>query len=140
MVDVEDVQVQGFVLEEDKIDDALFDYIDNYPEGNNNKDDDDDQGLSGLLIVNLSLQQKTEDFLNDEINEQEEDHQQESSSSGKQHVDHYEFKYAQEADKYDEVIVEEASDSSDEETNFHYSCVDDTFPSLAEIFKDQKED
>ncbi|KAF5796330.1 hypothetical protein HanRHA438_Chr08g0362371 [Helianthus annuus] len=142
--------------EEEKIDDELFDYIDNYPEGNN---DDDDQGSSGLLIVNPSVQQKIEDFLNDEINEQEEDHQQESSSSGKQHVDQvfltqptviylharyegelevpgsraemldelglddgkfkfdiedeipsspereYEFKYAQEADKYNEVFI-----------------------------------
>ncbi|MFS7962433.1 hypothetical protein Hanom_Chr08g00726571 [Helianthus anomalus] len=52
----------------------------------------------------------------------------------------YEFKYAQEADKYDDVIVEEASDSSDEETDFHYSGVDETFPSLAEMFKDQNED
>ncbi|MFS7935631.1 hypothetical protein Hanom_Chr05g00405841 [Helianthus anomalus] len=122
------------------------------------------------------------------------DHQQESSSSGKQHVDQvfltqptviylharyegelevptsreeileelglddgkfmfdiedeiplspereYEFKYAQEADKYDEVIVEESSDSSDEEIDFHYSGVDDTFPSLAKMFKDQNED
>ncbi|MFS7976568.1 hypothetical protein Hanom_Chr10g00893981 [Helianthus anomalus] len=52
----------------------------------------------------------------------------------------YEFMYAQEADKYDEVIVEEASDSSDEETNFHYSGVDDMFPSLAKMFKDHNED
>ncbi|MFS7899816.1 hypothetical protein Hanom_Chr00s079776g01793301 [Helianthus anomalus] len=183
MVDVEDVQTQGFVLvgesspslnyddiirrvlveqrrrkaeepeklllklkeeemvieeeeEEDNIDDDLYEYIDSFPEGN---EDDDDQGLSGLLIVNPYVQQKIEDFMNEEINEQEEDHQQEFSSSGKQHVDQ-EFKYAQEADKYDEVIVEEASDSSDEETNFHYSGVDDTFPSLIEMFKDQNED
>ncbi|MFS7918205.1 hypothetical protein Hanom_Chr03g00198091 [Helianthus anomalus] len=161
------------------------------PEGNN---DDDDQGSSGLLIVNPSVQQKIEDFLNDEINEQEEDQHQESSSSGKQHANQvfltqptviylharykgelevprsraemleelglddgkfkfdiedeippspereYEFKYAQEADQYNEVIVEEASDSSDEETDFHYSGVDETFPSLAKIFNDQNED
>ncbi|MFS7990828.1 hypothetical protein Hanom_Chr11g01063491 [Helianthus anomalus] len=122
--------------------------------------------------------------MNDEINEQE-DHQQESSSSGKQHADHvfltqptviylharfegeievprsradmleelglddgkfkfdiedeipsspereYEFKYAQEADKYNEVLVEDGSDSSDDETLFHYAGVDNTFPSLA---------
>ncbi|KAJ0623234.1 hypothetical protein HanIR_Chr01g0029561 [Helianthus annuus] len=177
--------------EEEKIDDELFDYIDNNPEGN---DDDDDQGSSGLLIVNPSVQQKIEDFLNDEINEQEEDHQQESSSSGKQHIDQVfltqptviylharyegelevprsraemleelgldngkfkfdiedeippsperecEFVYSQEADKYNEVLVEEASDSSDEETDFHYSGIDETFPSLAEMFKDQNED
>ncbi|MFS8007794.1 hypothetical protein Hanom_Chr14g01265211 [Helianthus anomalus] len=141
--------------EEEKIDDDLFEHIDNYPEGN--EDDDDDQGSSGLLIVNPSVQQRIEDFMNDEINEQEEDHQQESSSSGKQHADQievprsraeileelglddgkfkfdiqdeipsspekeYEFKYVQEADKYNDVNVEEASDSSDEETVFHYA-------------------
>ncbi|KAJ0475758.1 hypothetical protein HanHA300_Chr13g0469291 [Helianthus annuus] len=177
--------------EEEKIDDDLFNYIDNYPEGN---EDDDDQGSSGLLIVNPYVQQKIEDFMNDEINEQEEDHQQESSSSGKQHADQvfltqptviylharfegelevprsraemleelglddgkfkfdiedeipsspekeYEFKYAQEADKYNDVLVEEASDSSDEETDFHYAGVDETFPLLAKMFKDQNED
>ncbi|MFS7919873.1 hypothetical protein Hanom_Chr03g00217731 [Helianthus anomalus] len=115
--------------------------------------------------------------MNDKINEQEEDQHQESSSSGKQHVNQvfltqptviylharyegelevsssraemleelglddgkfkfdiedeiprspereYEFKYAQDVDKYDEVIVEEAFDSSNEETDFHYSCI-----------------
>ncbi|KAF5787343.1 hypothetical protein HanXRQr2_Chr10g0451661 [Helianthus annuus] len=178
--------------EEEKIHDDLFEYIDNYPE--ENEDDDNDQGSSSLLIVNPSVQQRIEDFMNDEINEQEEDQHQESSSSGKQHADQvfltqptviylhakfegeievprsraemleelglddgkfkfdiedeipsspeweYEFKYAQEADKYNEVLVEDASDSSDEETNFHYSGVDETFPSLAEMFKDQNED
>ncbi|MFS7960815.1 hypothetical protein Hanom_Chr08g00707451 [Helianthus anomalus] len=37
--------------------------------------------------MNPSVQQKIEDFMNDEINEQEEDQHQESSSSGKQHAD-----------------------------------------------------
>ncbi|MFS7888910.1 hypothetical protein Hanom_Chr00s000002g01600571 [Helianthus anomalus] len=34
----------------------------------------------------------------------------------------------------------DASDSSDEETDFHYSGVDETFPSLAKMFKDRNED
>ncbi|MFS7929142.1 hypothetical protein Hanom_Chr04g00329021 [Helianthus anomalus] len=55
-------------------------------------------------------------------------------------VKEYEFVYTQEGDKYDEVIVEEASDSSVRETDFHYSGVDETFPSFAEMFKDQNED
>ncbi|MFS7967989.1 hypothetical protein Hanom_Chr09g00792261 [Helianthus anomalus] len=156
---------------------------------------DDDQGSTGLLIVNPSVQQKIDDFLNDEINEQEEDHHQESSSSSrKKHANQvfltqptviylnapvegeievprsraemleelglddekfkfdiedeipsspekeYEFKFAHEADNYNDVIVEEGSDSSDEETVFHYSGVDETFPSLAEMFKEQNED
>ncbi|MFS7950724.1 putative transcription factor bZIP family [Helianthus anomalus] len=52
----------------------------------------------------------------------------------------YEFLYAKEADKYNDVIVEDASDSSDEETDFHHSGVDETFPSFAEMFKDRNED
>ncbi|MFS8002908.1 hypothetical protein Hanom_Chr13g01207591 [Helianthus anomalus] len=52
----------------------------------------------------------------------------------------YEFKYAQEADKYNGVLVKEASDLSDEEMVFHYDGVDETFPSLAEMFKEQNED
>ncbi|MFS7905296.1 hypothetical protein Hanom_Chr01g00046031 [Helianthus anomalus] len=48
----------------------------------------------------------------------------------------YESVYVAEADKYDEVLVEDASDSSDEETDFHYSGIDESFPSLAEMFKD----
>ncbi|MFS8017576.1 hypothetical protein Hanom_Chr15g01382021 [Helianthus anomalus] len=47
---------------------------------------------------------------------------------------------SEELDKYNDVIVEEASDSSDEETDFHYAGVDETFPSLAEMFKGQNED
>ncbi|MFS7968594.1 hypothetical protein Hanom_Chr09g00799401 [Helianthus anomalus] len=54
--------------------------------------------------------------------------------------DVFDPRYAHEADHYDDVIVEDASDSSDEETDFHYSGVDETFPSFAEMFKDQNED
>ncbi|MFS7953983.1 hypothetical protein Hanom_Chr07g00625011 [Helianthus anomalus] len=158
------------------------------------KRDDDDQGTTGLLIVNPNVEQRIEDFLNDEINEQEDDDHQEASTSGNQHVDQvyltqptiiflnahfdgevevprsraemleefglddgkfkfdiedeipqspkkeYEFVYAAEAYKYDEEIVEDASNPSDEETNFHYSGVDETFPSFAEMFKDRNED
>ncbi|MFS7954368.1 hypothetical protein Hanom_Chr07g00629471 [Helianthus anomalus] len=188
------------VEEEEKEDEELedvLDVIDNYdPSWDDliDKDDDDDQGSTGLLIVNPSVQQKIDDFMNDEINEQEEDQQQESSSSGKKHADQvfltqptviylnapvegeievprsrakmleelglddrkfkfdiedeihsspekeYEFKYAHEVDKYNDVIVEEGSDSSDEETVFQYSGVDETFPSLDEMFKEQNED
>ncbi|KAJ0634070.1 hypothetical protein HanLR1_Chr17g0684021 [Helianthus annuus] len=52
----------------------------------------------------------------------------------------FEFSYAHEADHYNDVIVEDASDSSDEETDFHYSGIDETFPSLTEMFKDRNED
>ncbi|MFS7936746.1 hypothetical protein Hanom_Chr05g00419391 [Helianthus anomalus] len=51
------------------------------------KDDNDDQGASGLLIMNPNVEQRIEDFLNDEINEQADDQHQEASSSGKQQVD-----------------------------------------------------
>ncbi|XP_021995588.1 FK506-binding protein 3-like [Helianthus annuus] len=52
----------------------------------------------------------------------------------------FEFSYAHEADHYNDVIVEDASDSSDEETDFHYSGIDEIFPSLTEMFKDRNED
>ncbi|MFS7918523.1 hypothetical protein Hanom_Chr03g00202181 [Helianthus anomalus] len=163
---------------EEEVDEELkdvLDAVDNYdPSWDDfiDKEDDDDQGSTGLLIVNPSVQQKIDDFMNDEINEQEEDHHQESSSSGKKHADQvfltqptviylnapfegelevprsradmleelglddgkfkfdiedeipsspekeYEFKYAHEADNYNDVIVEEGSDSSDEDKFF----------------------
>ncbi|KAM0061166.1 hypothetical protein Hdeb2414_s0004g00132761 [Helianthus debilis subsp. tardiflorus] len=81
---------EEIVEEEEEKEDEEIDFwmneIDNY-NPLNDKDDDEDQGSSGLLIVNPSVQQKIEDFMNDEINEQEEDHHQESSSLGKQHAD-----------------------------------------------------
>ncbi|MFS7921692.1 hypothetical protein Hanom_Chr03g00239921 [Helianthus anomalus] len=51
--------------------------------------------------------------------------------------DIFEPRYAYEADHYDDVIIEDASDTSDEETDFHYSGIDETFPSFAEMFKDR---
>ncbi|MFS8003053.1 hypothetical protein Hanom_Chr13g01209351 [Helianthus anomalus] len=52
----------------------------------------------------------------------------------------YEFKFAHEADNFDHVEVEECSDISEEDTMFHYSGIDETFPTLAEMFKEQNED
>ncbi|XP_021984699.1 probable DNA-directed RNA polymerase subunit delta [Helianthus annuus] len=106
-----------------------------------NDDDDDDQGASWLLVENPNVQQRIEELLNDEINEQEDDLHHEASTSelglkdGKFKFDiedeiprspakEFEFRYAHEADHYNDVIVEDASDSSDEETDFHYSGID----------------
>ncbi|MFS7945313.1 hypothetical protein Hanom_Chr06g00522821 [Helianthus anomalus] len=52
----------------------------------------------------------------------------------------YTFKFANEADYFKDVIIEEGSDISDEDTPFHYSGVDDTFPTFAEMFKTHNED
>ncbi|KAJ0441981.1 hypothetical protein HanPSC8_Chr16g0709081 [Helianthus annuus] len=52
----------------------------------------------------------------------------------------YKFKYANEADNFDHVKIEEGSDTSEEDTPFHYSGVDESFPTLAEMFKEQNED
>ncbi|MFS7945829.1 hypothetical protein Hanom_Chr06g00528731 [Helianthus anomalus] len=52
----------------------------------------------------------------------------------------YTFKFANEADNFKDVIIEEGSDISDEDTRFHYSGADDTFPTFAEMFKTHKED
>ncbi|MFS8019581.1 hypothetical protein Hanom_Chr15g01405441 [Helianthus anomalus] len=180
MVDAKVDQAQGFVLEkEEEVDDELedvLDAVDNYdPSWDDliDKDDDDeDQGSTGLI----------------------EDHHQESSCSGKQHVDQvflsqptiiylnapfkggmevprsraemleelgldngkfkfdvedkipsspekeYVFKYAHEADNFHLVEVDDCSDSSEEDTVFHYYGVDEAFPTLAEMFKEQNED
>ncbi|MFS7997616.1 hypothetical protein Hanom_Chr12g01143881 [Helianthus anomalus] len=133
--------------EEEKIVDEelerILEDVDNYdPSWDDFKDDEDDQGSTGMLIVTPSVQQSLDDFLNDEISEQEEDQHRESSSSGKQHTNQkeYEFKYANEADNFDHVEVEECSDISKEDIPFHYSGVDVTFPTLAEMFKEQNED
>ncbi|MFS8003861.1 hypothetical protein Hanom_Chr13g01218851 [Helianthus anomalus] len=185
------------VEEEEEVDEELkemLDVVDNYDASWDNYEEDDDQGSTGLLIVNPSVQQKIDKFLNDEINEQEEDKHQESSSSGKQQTDQvfltqptviylnapfegemevprsraemleklgledgkfkfdiedeipsspekeYEFKYAHEPDNFNDVIVEEGSDSSKEDTPLHYYGVDDSFPTLTELFKEQNED
>ncbi|MFS7912053.1 hypothetical protein Hanom_Chr02g00125341 [Helianthus anomalus] len=50
------------------------------------------------------------------------------------------FNFANEADNFKDVIIEEGSDISDEDTPFHYSGVDDTFPTFAEMFKLQNEE
>ncbi|KAF5779352.1 putative transcription factor bZIP family [Helianthus annuus] len=52
----------------------------------------------------------------------------------------YSFKFANEADNFKDVIIEEGSVISDEDTPFHYSGVDDTFPTFAEMFKTHNED
>ncbi|MFS8006740.1 hypothetical protein Hanom_Chr14g01252731 [Helianthus anomalus] len=49
----------------------------------------------------------------------------------------YDFKYAHEADNFNDVIVEAGSDTSEEDTPFHYSGVDDTFPTLAEMLRNK---
>ncbi|KAJ0710535.1 hypothetical protein HanOQP8_Chr09g0313531 [Helianthus annuus] len=191
--DDSDIELFGDEEEDDDGNDD-DDKSDKKDDKDDKKNDDDDQGASGLLIENLNVQQRIEEFLNDEINEQEDDLHQEASTSRKQHADQvfltnptdiylhaqhegelevlrsreemleelglengkfkfdiedeippspereFEFRYAQEADHYNDVIVEDASDSSDEETDFHYSRIDETFPSLAEMFKDRNGD
>ncbi|MFS7904605.1 hypothetical protein Hanom_Chr01g00038061 [Helianthus anomalus] len=52
----------------------------------------------------------------------------------------YTFKFANEANNFKDVIIEEGSDVSDEDKPFHYSGVDDTFPTFAEMFKTHNED
>ncbi|XP_021999367.1 trigger factor-like [Helianthus annuus] len=52
----------------------------------------------------------------------------------------FEPRYPHEADHYDDVIVESASDSEEDRCDFHYQGEDAAFPSLAELFKDKNED
>ncbi|XP_022042008.1 eukaryotic translation initiation factor 5B-like [Helianthus annuus] len=55
----------------DDVHDAIENYDPSWDDFIDKKDDDEDQGSSGLLIMNPSVQQRIEDFMNDEINEQE---------------------------------------------------------------------
>ncbi|MFS7986853.1 hypothetical protein Hanom_Chr11g01015151 [Helianthus anomalus] len=52
----------------------------------------------------------------------------------------YSFKFVNEADYFNDVITEEGSDDSDEDTPFHYSGLDDDFPTFNELFQSHKED
>ncbi|KAM0037805.1 hypothetical protein Hdeb2414_s0013g00407551 [Helianthus debilis subsp. tardiflorus] len=185
---------------EDEEDDELkelFDDIDNYDgeDNDDDDDDDDDQGATGLMIVKPSGQYTLDDFLNDELNEQQEDQHHEASSSGTQHAGEkvyltlpkviylhaevegeleenrtresmleelgmdggnmnfdikdeippspereYSFKFVNEADNFKDVIIEEDSDLSEEDTPFHYTGVDEDFPTLSELFQSYNED
>ncbi|KAF5774427.1 hypothetical protein HanXRQr2_Chr13g0600261 [Helianthus annuus] len=69
--------------EDDDEDDGTGDKSDK----NDKPDDDDDQGTFGLLINDLSVQEKVNDLMNDEVNEQNDDVECEASSSGKQSDD-----------------------------------------------------
>ncbi|MFS7964310.1 hypothetical protein Hanom_Chr08g00748721 [Helianthus anomalus] len=60
-----------------------FEAIDNY---NYDGDDDKDQGATVLIIVKCSGPSTLEDFLHDELNEQQEDQLHEASSFGAKHV------------------------------------------------------
>ncbi|MFS7986728.1 hypothetical protein Hanom_Chr11g01013701 [Helianthus anomalus] len=60
----------------DEEDDEDHNDDDNKSDKKDDEDDkknDDDQGSSGLLVENPNVQQRIEEFLNDEINEQEDD-------------------------------------------------------------------
>ncbi|MFS8018697.1 hypothetical protein Hanom_Chr15g01395061 [Helianthus anomalus] len=80
MVDAENAELEN--MEVDQAQGFILIDVDNYdPSWDDFKDDDDDQGSTGILIVKPNVQQLLDDFLNDEINEQQEDQHQESSSS-----------------------------------------------------------
>ncbi|XP_021986740.1 glutamic acid-rich protein-like [Helianthus annuus] len=118
----------------------LFDDIDNYdPNGDN--DDDDDQGATGLLVVKPSvfLTQPKVIFLHASFEgELEVERSRESMleelgmDDGNLKFDieydippsperEYTFKFVNEVDNFKDVIIEEGSDVSDEDTPFHYS-------------------
>ncbi|MFS8021474.1 hypothetical protein Hanom_Chr16g01427781 [Helianthus anomalus] len=52
----------------------------------------------------------------------------------------YLFKFVNEADNFKDVIIGEDSDLSEEDTPFHYTRVDEDFPTLTELFKSHNED
>ncbi|XP_022040471.1 titin-like [Helianthus annuus] len=52
----------------------------------------------------------------------------------------FEPRYPHEADHYDEVIVESASDSEEDRVDFHYEGEDVAFPTFTELFQEKNED
>ncbi|XP_022007422.1 glutamic acid-rich protein-like [Helianthus annuus] len=52
----------------------------------------------------------------------------------------FEPRYPHEANHYDEVIVESASDSEEDRVDFHYEGEDVAFPTFTEMFQDKNED
>ncbi|MFS7935035.1 hypothetical protein Hanom_Chr05g00398691 [Helianthus anomalus] len=52
----------------------------------------------------------------------------------------FEPRYPHEADHYDEVIVESASDSEEDRVDFHYEGEDAAFPTFTEFFQEKNED
>ncbi|XP_035845253.1 trichohyalin-like [Helianthus annuus] len=52
----------------------------------------------------------------------------------------FEPRYPHEADHYDEVIVESASDSEEDKVDFHYEGEDVAFPTFTELFQEKNED
>ncbi|XP_021991556.1 glutamic acid-rich protein-like [Helianthus annuus] len=52
----------------------------------------------------------------------------------------FEPRYPHEADHYDEMIVESASDSEEDRVDFHYEGEDVAFPTFTEMFQDKNED
>ncbi|MFS7929111.1 hypothetical protein Hanom_Chr04g00328671 [Helianthus anomalus] len=52
----------------------------------------------------------------------------------------YSFKFVNEADNFKDVIIEENFDLSEEDTLFHYTGVDNSFPTLTKLFKTHNED
>ncbi|MFS7921065.1 hypothetical protein Hanom_Chr03g00232281 [Helianthus anomalus] len=131
----------------------ILEQIDNYPKN----DDDEDQGATGLLIVKPDDDQHRESSSSgkqhtDKVPRTREEMLEEPGmDEGNLKFDiedeipsspekEYEFKLANEADNFDHVEIEEGSDISEEDTPYHYSGVDDTFPTFAEMFKCQNED
>ncbi|KAJ0435711.1 hypothetical protein HanIR_Chr17g0896331 [Helianthus annuus] len=55
-------------------------------------------------------------------------------------VKDFESRYPHDADHYDDVIIKDASDSEEDEIEFHYDGIDASFPTFAEMFKDKNED
>ncbi|KAJ0922396.1 putative transcription factor bZIP family [Helianthus annuus] len=52
----------------------------------------------------------------------------------------FEPRYPHEADHYDDVIVESASDSEEDRVDFHYEGEDVAFPTFTELFQEKNED
>ncbi|MFS8002314.1 hypothetical protein Hanom_Chr13g01200651 [Helianthus anomalus] len=82
-----DLEILGDEDEDENNDDDKSNKKDDKDDKDDKGNDDDDKGASWILVENPNVQERIEEFLNDEIHEQEDDSQHEASTSGKKHAD-----------------------------------------------------
>ncbi|MFS7978194.1 hypothetical protein Hanom_Chr10g00912701 [Helianthus anomalus] len=126
--------------DEEYIDD--FEAIDNYDDDGN-----EDQGATGLMIVKPSEEEReldenrTRESMLEELDLEDGnlnfDIKEEIPPTPKRE---YTFKFVNEVDNFNDVIIEEGSDLSEEDTPFRHFGVDDDFPTLNEFFQSHNED
>ncbi|XP_021975040.1 calponin homology domain-containing protein DDB_G0272472-like [Helianthus annuus] len=136
-VDDDDEELKEMFGDEDEVDDDKDDK-DNKDDKYEKGDDDDHNGATeeeGELVENWTRESML-DRLDMEEDRFKFDVVEEIPPTPERE---YTFKFVNEADNFNNVIIEEGSDS-DEDTPFHYSGLDDDFPTFSELFRSHNEE